>query len=398
MSGFKGIMKDGWHPKGRDGKKESWRNDFKGVNQVAGWMGKGKDKDDDRENHVSRPISSLKDPSTFGPPPKHVKYHGAAALPNDSTPDRSGLGAPLSQTHINKQDAQRQRAEEEEEEERRQAEETAKRPPEPYRANRTGIDTSTLLPPPRRVGSAAESASRTATSRAKPSVPPRLPPRTNTTPSPPPAYSPTPQATEQTQAADGYLNQAAASRLNQAGVSVSALGIGASSPSPSSPSTGHANQAPVNELQSRFSQLRTNTASSASSAPSPPVQPTQSPASSVPSAANAKAAFNDFRSKHSDQIETGKQKLSGINQKYGITNRINNALDSKSNNAEQAPPLPPHPNLNRSATTSSTDTESLAQRKEPPPPPPQKKAGLRSTPVSTGSPVPPPLPLGTKPR
>jgi hypothetical protein len=35
MSGFKGIMKDGWHPKGRDGKKEGWRNDFKGVNQVV---------------------------------------------------------------------------------------------------------------------------------------------------------------------------------------------------------------------------------------------------------------------------------------------------------------------------------------------------------------------------
>lgn len=35
MSGFKGIVQNGWHPKGRDGKKESWRNDFKGVNQVV---------------------------------------------------------------------------------------------------------------------------------------------------------------------------------------------------------------------------------------------------------------------------------------------------------------------------------------------------------------------------
>ena len=35
MSGFKGIMKDGWHPKGRDGGKESWRGDFKGINQVV---------------------------------------------------------------------------------------------------------------------------------------------------------------------------------------------------------------------------------------------------------------------------------------------------------------------------------------------------------------------------
>jgi len=28
-------MKDGWHPKARDGGKESWRGDFKGINQVV---------------------------------------------------------------------------------------------------------------------------------------------------------------------------------------------------------------------------------------------------------------------------------------------------------------------------------------------------------------------------
>lgn len=35
MSGFKNVMKDGWHPKSKDGKKESWRGDFKGINQVV---------------------------------------------------------------------------------------------------------------------------------------------------------------------------------------------------------------------------------------------------------------------------------------------------------------------------------------------------------------------------
>lgn len=33
MSGF--SLKEGWHPKGKDGKKESWRGDFKGINQVV---------------------------------------------------------------------------------------------------------------------------------------------------------------------------------------------------------------------------------------------------------------------------------------------------------------------------------------------------------------------------
>ncbi|KAL4873792.1 hypothetical protein BDV12DRAFT_159621 [Aspergillus spectabilis] len=404
MSGFKGIMNNGWHPKGRDGKKESWRNDFKGVSQVAGWMGKGKDKDEEAENHVSRPLTSLKDPASFGPPPKHIKYHGAAALPNEATPDRSGWGAPLSQAQLNQQEAQRRREQEAEEEEKRAAEEAAKRPPVPYRANRTGIDTSTLPPPPlRRIGTAVESAPTSESPKTRPSVPPRVPSRTNTStpashsPSPP-AYSPSPPATEKSQAANGYINQAATSRLSQAGVSVPELGIVANSPNPTSPSTGYVQQAPVSELQSRFSQLRTNSASTPSPISSPPVRQTQTPPTPASNIGSARSAFKDFRTKHNDQIEAGKQKLSGFNQKYRISDRINNALDSKSASAEQAPPIPPHPTLNRSTTSSSTDTESLARRKAPPPPPPQKKAELRSAPVNTGSPAPPPLPLGTKPR
>jgi hypothetical protein len=35
MSGLSSVMKSGWHPKGKDGGKESWRGDFKGINQVV---------------------------------------------------------------------------------------------------------------------------------------------------------------------------------------------------------------------------------------------------------------------------------------------------------------------------------------------------------------------------
>lgn len=35
MSGFKNVMQGGWHPKGKEGKKEGWRGDFKGINQVV---------------------------------------------------------------------------------------------------------------------------------------------------------------------------------------------------------------------------------------------------------------------------------------------------------------------------------------------------------------------------
>jgi hypothetical protein len=80
MPDLKEIAKSGWHPKGKDGKSESWRGDFKGINQVAGWMGKGKDNGSSipAEYRASRPLSSLKDPSSFGPPPKHINYHGVA--------------------------------------------------------------------------------------------------------------------------------------------------------------------------------------------------------------------------------------------------------------------------------------------------------------------------------
>lgn len=35
MSGLRNTMKGGWHPEGKEGGKESWRGDFKGINQVV---------------------------------------------------------------------------------------------------------------------------------------------------------------------------------------------------------------------------------------------------------------------------------------------------------------------------------------------------------------------------
>ena len=36
MDRVKGITKNGYHPTGKDGGKESWRGDYKGINQVVG--------------------------------------------------------------------------------------------------------------------------------------------------------------------------------------------------------------------------------------------------------------------------------------------------------------------------------------------------------------------------
>jgi hypothetical protein len=38
MDKVKNITKSGWHPSGKDGKKESWRGDFKGINQVVRFL------------------------------------------------------------------------------------------------------------------------------------------------------------------------------------------------------------------------------------------------------------------------------------------------------------------------------------------------------------------------
>lgn len=35
MSGLRNTIKGGWHPEGKEGGKESWRGDFKGINQVV---------------------------------------------------------------------------------------------------------------------------------------------------------------------------------------------------------------------------------------------------------------------------------------------------------------------------------------------------------------------------
>ncbi|OAL33245.1 hypothetical protein AYO20_07562 [Fonsecaea nubica] len=303
MSGFRSVMKDGWHPKGRDGGKESWRGDFKGINQVAGWMGKTRDPNKkDEGEHVSRPLATLKDPASFGPPPKNVNYHGGAALPNEITPQREGWGAPLTQEQISSASRAVHTPEQEEEEERRPS-----GPPLPYRADRTGLKTDHLPPPPvhRDLLRSAEDVE-TGPSKPKPGLPPRLPSRQHTgstaTPPPvvnsppppvaPPAYDAVPAASPNPQPSTSYgINQAAINRLGNAGVSVPALGIGSDrstnpwqneqSQTSAVKSPPAASQAPVNqlsELQARFARMNSNSSAAQPPNSTPPfVTPTQSP-------------------------------------------------------------------------------------------------------------------------
>lgn len=418
----------------------------------AGWMGKGKDSSGEKSEHTSTPLSSLKDPASFGPPPKHVKYHGPSALSNETTPDRSGLGAPLRQEQIYQQ--QQHQAEIEAQEAEKQAAEEEKRaaPPAPYRVNTTGLRTDHLPPPPKRVESSisgSSASSGNSNSRPPPSLPPRLPPRTNSTPvQSPPAYSPIPQP-GLGPASEGYVNQGATSRLANAGVSVPALGVGGESQDRQS--TASPGGTAVNELQSRFSQMRTGSSYSRPAPPPPPGRGTSTPAQDTqdnPPASGSggvrstisnfrdqhadkidsgkermgnfreqhadkidtgKEKVGSFREQHSDKIDTGKQKMSNFREQHadkidagkqkmsGLSKRIGSFVEGQRSQPSERPAPPPPRASVSTPSTSNAGVESIAKKKPPPPPP--KRADIRAPSVLAPSPSgPPPLPLSSKPR
>lgn len=298
MDKAKGVLKGGWHPAG-DPKvhRDTWKSDLKGIA-----TGKNADKKqlETARNHQSVPLSSLKDPDSFGPPPKHADaISGSAGIP--TSPVRSkpkgGLGGPVP--------APRWKQEQQE------AEDKPTPPPVPYRTDTTGLSTSNLpkpparrdnlaSPPPTPARAAAPANSSTQPARAPTAPPPPQsraapipPPRMNDhpdefTPAAPPSY---PEATQTTQQPatqkPALLNQGALNRLGQAGVSVPGFNIGGSGSSSTTANTpqssgiqGHAGQ--LSELQQRFSKMNTGTSGMASI---PPVS--ASTAANVVSAAAA---------------------------------------------------------------------------------------------------------------
>ncbi|KAI1609383.1 hypothetical protein EDD36DRAFT_477857 [Exophiala viscosa] len=455
---FRSLVKEGWQPKGKDGGKESWRGDFKGINQVAGWMGKGRDPNKtEASEHVSRPLTTLKDPALFGPPPKNVNYHGGAALPNEITPHTGGLGAPLRPNQTANRATPSPAPEEVVEEERPAG------PPLPYRADRTGLRTDHLPPPPvHREVERSSTAVEKQPHRPKPGLPPRLPSRQNTmpTPSPPPVVtSPPPQAAPPAyeavaarqsshQASTNYgINQGAVNRLANAGVSVPALGIGSntsSNPWQSEKSQTNVTKSPspqpqpatsqLSEIQARFARMNSNTGAnggSQHSTSSPYGAPAQSPppvstpgtaqqqqpqantwaekqatfrtaqnlhrdpsSVSVADAQSAAKSVNAFRSRHQDSINKAGTKATELNKKYNVAGRLNSFLEKHSSPTSETPP-----SVNAVVTTpppqpqQPQNPEIAASLSRKPPPPPPPKKPA----TLSGPASPPPVPLGTKP-
>jgi len=412
-------------------------------------MGKGKKPGDNAASeHVSRPLASLKDPSSFGPPPKNVNYHGGAALPNEITPHRGGIGAPLTPEQI----ASANRAVQGSAAEPAAEPEVRSGPPLPYRANTTGLSTDHLPPPPVHRGilpppnvSAAEPP------KLKPGLPPRLPARQNTSESmtpPPPSYEAVTASPPQPASSVPSLNQSAVNRLGKAGVSVPNLGINRTTSGTSNADNPWANeqsssQSPargngLSELQSRFSRMNSTESANQAHSPSaqaaspPSLQQTQSavttaqnfhrdPSSvSVNDAKNAASTANSaarsasaFRDKHAGSIAAAEQRGRSFNNKYQLQSRFERFLDKhapldgeeeeKQQQIQAQSPAPQQPPQHWQQQPPATSppvqsprpemTASIS-RKPPPPPPPKKPAGMHGNTVAA---PPPPVPLGTKP-
>lgn len=337
--------------------------------------------------------------STFGPPPKHVNYHGQAAASPTATPERtasphqpmpgrpppaqimpapgpSSLGGALPRETIQYQtQAEREQQQAEEEEERP--------PPGPYQVNTTGIDTRNLPKPPvRRVDGASPAppprspappprSAVAAPPKPAPRLPPRLPPRQNSrpdlnTPEPPPAYN---DATQYTAPDQGAMN-----RLGQAGVSVPGFDIGrtAQLPQPSARSpqptgSGASQPSQLNELQSRFANMSkpssssTNTQSEGTTwqqkqaAAATANKFHQDPSSvSFSDAKGAATTANNFRERHGDTVASGYQTAKGLsskygqqakdmNTKYGVTNKLGGYASSATNYAKSSTSSSPAP-------------------------------------------------------
>ncbi|PHH61136.1 hypothetical protein CDD81_753 [Ophiocordyceps australis] len=109
---------------------------------------------------------------------------------------------------------------------------------------------------------------------------------------------------------------------------------------------------------------------------------------SLADAKRAASTANNFRQRHGDQVAAGVGKAQGIDQKYGISNRLGALVGAK----QDAQPV-------AAAGSSSPPpaASGLAGKKKPPPPPPKKSALGGSSIPSRADDLPPEIPMATRP-
>lgn len=315
MDRLKSVAKGGWHPE-KDAASNSGGgpNDSK-LGQVKGWVGRAHGKDVHAESarqHQSTPLATLKDPSSFAPPPRRVAHgHGlsdvASSHPAPVPTERPKPNLP---------------------------------PRLPPRQN-SNPHANTPLPPPsyneatqpetpsegflnqgviNRLGQAGVSVPGFGIGKA---VPPPVPSRQNVVSN---AATPSPTFPEHESRAKEQMSRLA--------------GIATPTPSSAAPAEGtswadkQATLRTANVLCNDPSKVKTSDLRAAT------------------------ATANNFRQRHGEQVASGWKTASGLNAKYGIADRVNH-LPSPSN------PASPH-------SLTKVAPKSLG-KKTPPPLPPKKK-------------------------
>lgn len=419
-------------------------------------MGRGSSSRDDPfptwsiQNHVSAPLSSLRDPASFGPPPRHHSAAERAQMrevargpPSYSIedlerpprlPPRPGRTPPRSKGRTPE-------AEDDDEEEP---------PPLPSRPGQT-FPTPRVPPqfpwtkqwadeerPPLPGRSPVRGASSSDDDKqpnlgimmvnnddpsddeniGEHETPPRLPLRPTAGDEPvdaPPAYTEAISTTP-------HINERATSRLGAAGVSVPSLGIGPrQAPQRKTPPQPPQSRkkpdthgwADGGELQARFAAMRMRSGSGADDDHEETARQsisretgTTSSTSSWPNSNSLGAAAGATRS----ALANGRQQLGATNERYGVTRRVGDFIERQRSAPSAVGPLHPAPApmpVDEAAEkaedpfppSSAADAplavsrSSTTHHRTPPPPPPPKKPGLRGA----GAGPPPPLPLATKP-
>ncbi|POS85559.1 hypothetical protein EPUL_002821 [Erysiphe pulchra] len=353
MSSLKDFAKNKLRPVTDGGAsiKDKWRDDFKGLNQVAGWIGKGKDQN--ITHHAPRPLQSLRNPATFGPPPRKVIDDHQKTLRDDSFSEESPTADKL---------------------EANDAEQRVRMllpPPTPHR-------------PSSKPNHEAQEVSRTI--KVKPNIPPRLPPREKSTSVP-------------------LLPSKTQTSLEEKIIKLSTSNFTKASNEPRS----EFNRASELEKKSKSSSHEEFNCYSRTSSPLHATASTNSPGTSFsqkkaaiktisslrndPSsvsfseAKEAASTANNFRERHGDQVKSGWNLANKANNQYGISQKLGSPQNFSSSNNEKS--------VNYRIQDSLKDT--LVKKRPPPPPPPLSQTNLLGTRLSTKSSA-PMIPITTKPN
>lgn len=343
-------------------------------------MGKGNDSPVD-----PRPVSALRDPASFGPPPKRIPN---ARISNDGqTPGASSESG---------------KVKEEEEEIRRPV------PSRPYTANTTGLKTETLPLPPRRVDTLGDEGG--ASARRPPPIPPRLPSR---------GESALPAPREVVDMETGGVNVAAIGRLSKAGISIPGFNmtpttspVNVNEPKPSA-SIGYLSNHSANTPREGTTFAEKKAAMTTASSFY------KNPASvSFSDASAALKTGRNFQQRHGDQVASGYKKAQdmGLDKKiqgYGDLYASKNGTGGATALINSLPTPPPalptkkSPSLAQLPNVSAIISGSSGQgRKKPPPPLPKKKpmlppprthSNITSPLPHHSSRTPPIIPRGTRP-